>query len=78
MPSDGATREELVELRGRILDVRAAAPDNGLDVRRSIEKAVEKLDVQTACSLPAMWTKRYWAVGGTRRAKRRRVRLMDA
>jgi hypothetical protein len=47
-------------------------------VRRGIESAVEKLDVQTAPSRPAKMTKRYWAVGGTRRAKQRQVRLVEA
>ena len=76
--SDGATTEELIELRGRFVDVLAAAPAGGLDVRRWIESAVEKLDAPTASSRPANWTKRYWAVGGTRRAKRRQVRLVEA
>ena len=78
LPSDGATRQELVQLRGRFVDVLAAAPDGGRDVRRWIESAVEELDVQTASSRPAKRTKRYWAVGGTRRAKRRQVRLVEA
>ena len=78
MPSDGATREELIELRGRFVDVLAAAPDGGLDVRRWIESAVEKLDVQTASSRPAKRTKRDWAVRGARRAKRSQVRLVEA
>ena len=78
LPSDGATRQELIQLRGRFVDVRAAAPDGGRDVRRWIESAVEELDVQTASSRPAKRTKRYWAVGGTRRAKRRQVRLVEA
>src|SRR5262249_52980975 len=78
MPSDGAAREELIGLRGRLVDLLAAAPAGGLDVRRWIESAVEKLDVQTASSRPAKRTKRYWAVGGARRAKRSRVRLAEA
>ena len=78
LPSDGATREELIQLRGRFVDVLAATPDGGRDVRRWIESAVEELDVQTASSRPAKRTKRYWAVGGTRRAKRRQVRLGEA
>jgi hypothetical protein len=78
MPSNGASREELIQLRRGFVDVLAAAPDGGRDVRRWIESAVEKLDVQTATSRPANMTKRYWAVGGTRRAKRSQVRLVDA
>jgi hypothetical protein len=78
MPSDGATREELIELRGRFVDLLAAAPDGGLDVRRWIESAVGKLDVQMASSRPANGSKKYWAVRGTRRAKRSRVRLVEA
>lgn len=77
MPSDGASREELIQLRGRFVDMLAAAPDGGRDVRRWIGSAVEKLDVQTASSRPAKRTKRYWAVGGTRRAKRSQVRLVE-
>jgi hypothetical protein len=69
MPRESATREDLTELRGRFVDVLAAAPEGGLDVRRWIESAIEKLDVQTESSRPAIRTKRYWAVGGTRRAK---------
>jgi hypothetical protein len=78
MLPDWALREELVQLRGRLVDVLAAAPDGGRDVRCEIESAVEKLDVQTASSRPAKMTKRYWAVGGTRRAKRSQVRLVEA
>ena len=78
LPSDGATRQELVQLRGRFVDVPAATPDGGRDVRRWIESAVEELDVQTASSRPAKRTRRYWAVGGTRRAKRSQVRLVEA
>jgi hypothetical protein len=78
MAADGATREELIELRGRFVDVLAAAPDGGLDVRRWIESAVERLDVQMASSRPAKRTKTYRAVRGTRRAKRSRVRLVEA
>jgi hypothetical protein len=78
MPSDGATSEELIELRGRFVDLLAAAPAGGLDVRRWIESAVERLDVQTASSRPAKRTKRYRAVRGTRRAKRSQVRLVGA
>jgi hypothetical protein len=78
MPSDGASSEELIQLPGRFVDVLAAAPDGGRDVSRGIESAVEKLDVQTPSSRPAKMTKRYWAVGGTRRAKRSQVRLVEA
>ena len=78
MSLEGASREELIQLRGRFVDLLAAAPDVGRDVRRWIESVVEKLDVQTASSRPAKRTKRYWAVGGTRRAKRSQVRLVDA
>ena len=78
MPSDGATREELIELRGRFVDVLAAAPAGGLDVRRWIESAVERLDVQTASSRPAKRTKRYRAERRTRRAERSQVRLVEA
>ena len=46
--------------------------------RAELLGAVEKLDVQTASSRPATMTKRYWAVGGTRRAKRSQVRLVEA
>jgi hypothetical protein len=34
MPSDWVSREELIQLRGRFVDVLAAAPDGGRDVRR--------------------------------------------
>jgi hypothetical protein len=78
MHLDWALREELIRLSRRFVDVLAAAPDGGRDVRRGIESAVEKLDVQTAPSRPAKMTKRYWAVGGTRRAKQRQVRLVEA
>ena len=78
MLSDGASRAELIELRGRFVDLLAAAPAGGLDVRRWIESAVEKLDVQTASSRHATRTKKYRAVGGTRRGKRSRVRLLEA
>ena len=78
MPSDVASREELIQLRGRFVNVLAAAPDGGRDLRRWIESAVEKLDVQTASCRPAKRTKRYWAVGGTRRAKRGQVRRVEA
>jgi hypothetical protein len=78
MPSDGATREELIELRGRFAEVLAAAPDGGLDVRRWIKSVVGKLDVQIASSRPAKGTKTYWAVRGTRRAKRSQMRLVEA
>jgi hypothetical protein len=77
-PSDGATREELIELRGRFVDVLAAAPDGGLDVRRWIGSAIEKLDVQAASSRPAKTLKRCWTVGGTRRVRRSRVRRLEA
>jgi hypothetical protein len=78
MPSNGASRDELIQLGGRFVDVLAAASDGGRDVHRWIESADEKLDVQTASSRPAKTTKRYWAVGGTRRAKRSQVRLVEA
>ena len=80
LPSDWELREELIQLSKRFVDVLAAAPDGGRDVRRGIESqsAVEKLDVQTASSRPVKMTKRYWAVGGTRRAKRSQVRLVEA
>jgi hypothetical protein len=78
LSSDLALREEMIQLRGRFVDVLAAAPDGGRDVRRGIECAVEKLDVQTASSCTAKMTTRYWAVGGTRRAKRSQVRLVEA
>ncbi len=48
MPSAGASRQELIQLRGRFVDALAATPDGGRDLRRWIEGAVEKLDVQTA------------------------------
>ena len=76
--SDGATTEELIELRGRFVNLLAAAPAGGLNVRRWIESAVERLDVQTASSRPAKRTKRCRAVRGTRRAKRCQVRLVGA
>ena len=78
MSSDGASREKLIQLRRRFVDVLAAAPDGGRDLRRWIESAVEKLDVRTASCRPAKKTKRYWAVGGTRRTKRSQVRLVEA
>ena len=78
MPSDGATKEELIELRGRFVDVLAAAPEGGLDVRRWIGSAIEKLDVQTASSLPVNRTMSYQAGRGTRRAERSQVRLVEA
>jgi hypothetical protein len=78
MPLDGELREELIELCGRLVDVLAATPDGGRDVRPGIQSAVEKLDVQAVSSRPAKMTKRYWAVGGTRRAKRNQVRLVEA
>jgi hypothetical protein len=78
MASDGATREELIELRGRFVDALAAAPDGGLDVRRWIESAVERLDVQAASRRPVKTTKRYGTVRGTRRAERNQVRLVEA
>jgi hypothetical protein len=65
-------------LSRRFVDVLAAASDGGRDVRRGIGSAVEKLDVQTASSRPVKMTKRYWAVGGTRRAKRSQVKLVEA
>ena len=73
MPSDGATKEELIELRGRFVDLLAAAPAGGPDVCCWIESVVERLDVQTASSRPAKRTKRYWAVGGSCLAKRMRA-----
>ena len=82
LPSDWELREELIQLSKQFVDVLAAAPDGGRAVRRGIESAVEsaveKLDVQTASSRPVKMTKRYWAVGGTRRAKRSQVRLVEA
>ena len=78
LPSDGATREELTELRGRFVDLLAAAPAGGLNVRRWIESAVEKLDVQMASSRRAKRTKRYRAERRTRRAERSQVRLVEA
>ena len=57
MPSDGATKEELIELRGRFVDLLAAAPAGGPDVCCWIESVVERLDVQTASSTPRQsWT----------------------
>src|SRR5215467_11619437 len=76
--SDGVSREELIELRGRFVDVLTAAPDGGLDVRRWIESVVEKLDVQAAPSRPVKAVRRYWMVGGGRLAKRRQVRRLKA
>jgi len=76
--SDRATREELIELRGRFVDLLAATPDGGLGVRRWIESVVEKLDVRTASSRSAKRTESYWAVRGIRRAKRSEVRLVEA
>jgi hypothetical protein len=78
MRSDGATREELIELRGRFVDVLAASPDGGLDVRLWIEGAVERFDFPTTSSRPTKRTRRYWAVGGTRRARRSPKRLVEA
>jgi hypothetical protein len=78
MLSDGASRAELIELRGRFVDLLAAAPDGGLDVRRWIENVVEKLGVREAASRPVRPLKRYWAVGGSRRAKRSQVSLLEA
>ena len=69
-PSDRTTREELIELRRRFLDVRAATPDGGPDLRRWIDRAVETLGVQTTSRRPKKRSRRYWAVGGTRRVKR--------
>jgi hypothetical protein len=73
MPSVGVRTKEMIELRERFLLVLATAPDAGPGELRSIESAVEKLDVQTASSLPAKWAKRYWAVGGSCLAKRIRA-----
>jgi hypothetical protein len=78
LPSHGATREELIQLRGRFLEVLAAAPDGGPDMRRWIETAVGSLDVERASRRAAKRTKRYWAVGGTRRANRSQVRAVKA
>ena len=78
MLSDGASRAELIEMRGRFVDVLAAAPDGGLDVRRWIESVVEKLGVREAASRPVKPLKRYWAVGGSRRAKRSQVSRLEA
>jgi hypothetical protein len=58
MLADGASREELIELRGRFVDVLAAAPNGEVAVRRWIETAVEALDVQTVASRPAQSAKR--------------------
>jgi len=75
--SDGASKAELIELRGRFVDLLAAAPDGGLDVRRWIETVVEKLGVPEAASRPVKPLKRYWAVGGSRRAKRSPVSRLE-
>src|SRR5215470_8340163 len=78
MLSDGASRAELIELRGRFVDLLAAAPDGGLDVRRWIESVVEKLGVQETARRPVKPFKRYWAVGGSRRAQRSQVSRLEA
>jgi hypothetical protein len=77
MTSNGATRKEKIELRERFLMVLATEPDAGQGERRSIESAVEKLDVQTVPSRPVKWAERYWAVGGSCLAKRRRFRHLE-
>src|SRR4051794_36762128 len=78
MITDGESRAELIELRGRFMDVLAAAPDGWLDVRHWIESVVEKLGVREAASRPVKPLKRYWAVGGSRRAKRSQVSRPEA
>ena len=78
LPSDGATREERIELRRQFVDLLAAAPGGEPDVRRWIQRAIEKLDVPMTLSRPTKTSRRYWAVGGTRRAKRSPMRLVEA
>jgi hypothetical protein len=78
MLADGASREELIELRGGFVDMLAAAPEGKVDVRRWIETVVGTLSVQTASNRLAKRAKRYWVVGGTRRVKRSQVRLVVA
>jgi hypothetical protein len=68
----------MIELRERFLIVFATAPDVGQREPRSIDSAVEEPDVQTAPSRPVSWAKRYWAVGGSRLARRRRIRPFEA
>jgi hypothetical protein len=78
MLADGASREELIELRRRFVDALAAAPKGKVDLHRWIETVVGTVDVQTASNRAAKRAKRYWAVGGTRRVKRSQVRLVEA
>ena len=61
-----------------LLTLPAAAQNTPEGTPTRIRGTVEKLDVQTASRRPANRTKRYWAVGGTRRAKRSQVRLGEA
>jgi hypothetical protein len=68
----------MIELRERFLIVFATAPDAGRGALCSIDGAVEEPDVQTVTSRPANWAKRYWAVGGSRLARRRRVGRFEA